>query len=91
MKTNNRMSMQGIELPILKSLISSFRSINEADRQTLKKPDRNCWHKMRRNSNSSMASRNIPSRPNAIEREIRFSGLGYLARVQLFKKHFREV
>ena len=62
MKTNNRRSTQGIELAILKTLISPSRSINEADQQTLGKPSRNCWYKMRRNSNSSMASRNIPSR-----------------------------
>ena len=40
MKTNNRMSMQGIELAILKSLISTSRIINEADQNTIKEPDK---------------------------------------------------
>ena len=34
------MSMQGIELAILKSLISSSRSIKEADQNTIKEPDK---------------------------------------------------
>ena len=34
------MSMQGIELAILKSLISPSRSIKEADQNTIKEPDK---------------------------------------------------
>ena len=34
------MSMQGTELAILKSLISSSRSIKEADQNTIKEPDK---------------------------------------------------
>ena len=40
MKTNNRISMQGVELVILKSLISPSRSIKEADQNTIKEPDK---------------------------------------------------
>ena len=69
------MSTQGIELAILKTLISPSRSINEADRKTSRRPYK-FLVKMR-------CEQQHPKSNNAMESEISFSGLEYLARVQL--------